>query len=151
MLAALAALTITSSAVAVTPASQAKHDRQIVAFFEKRPALARTPAGQLALLRVEVRRLGRMVRTLQSARSTPEGAIRHVFGKYAGEALAVFTCESGLSVWAENGQYLGIAQMGEYARARYGHGPDALTQVRAAYAYFVESGRSWGPWECKPW
>jgi hypothetical protein len=63
-----------------------------------------------------------------------------------GPALRVFTCESGLSTTAANGQYLGLAQMGEYARGRYGHGRDAWTQARAAHAYYVAAG--WGPWEC---
>lgn len=91
------------------------------------------------------------VRSLQAARSTPQGAIRHVFGPYAEQALAVAWCESRFDVNARNGQYLGLMQMGEYARGRYGHGPTALEQARAAYAYFVDAGYSWGPWSCKPW
>jgi hypothetical protein len=74
-----------------------------------------------------------------------------VFGKYCGQALRVAKCESGLSEWARNGQYLGLFQMGSYARARYGHAWNPWTQARAAYRYFVDSGRGWGPWECKPW
>lgn len=61
-------------------------------------------------------------------------------------ALAVFRCESGLSTTATNGQYLGFAQMGDYARARYGHGPDAWTQAVAAHAYYEDAG--WSPWAC---
>jgi hypothetical protein len=88
----------------------------------------------------------------------PEAAIRHVFGRYADEAIAVAACESGdrdgdLSpsvVWARNGQYRGLFQMGSYARSRYGHGDSVLEQARAAYRYFVDSGRTWGPWSCKP-
>lgn len=129
---------------------RACHDRQIVAFFSKHGKLARTPAGKLALLEVRVRRLDAQVRALSSARSTPEGAIRFVFGGYADQALAVARCESGYSVNATNGQYLGLFQMGDYARSAYGHGPDALTQARSAYAYFAASGYDWSPWSCRP-
>lgn len=69
-----------------------------------------------------------------------------VFGSECQKALSVARCESGFSTAAVNGQYLGIFQMGSYARARYGHGSDAWTQVRAAYAYFRDAG--WAPWEC---
>lgn len=77
--------------------------------------------------------------------------ICQVFGPYCSQALRVARCESGLQTWAANGQYLGLFQMGYYARARYGHGSDAYTQARAAYRYFIDSGRNWGPWTCKPW
>jgi hypothetical protein len=76
----------------------------------------------------------------------PASAIRAVFGDAGNEALVVFGCESGLSTTAQNGQYLGLAQMGDYARDRYGHSSTALGQVKAAYAYYREDG--WGPWEC---
>src|SRR4051812_5221039 len=68
-----------------------------------------------------------------------------VFGGYCSQAIAVATCESHLNTGAVNGQYLGMFQMGDYARSKYGHGSDALTQARAAYAYFRDSGSSWGP------
>jgi hypothetical protein len=77
-------------------------------------------------------------------------AIRAVFGRHAEQALTVAWCESRWSTGARNGQYLGLFQMGSFARSRYGHGGDALTQARAAYAYFVDSGRDWSPWSCKP-
>jgi len=81
---------------------------------------------------------------------SPVAAIQAVFGSYAGEALAVARCESGLSVWASNGQYLGLFQMGSSERAHYGHGSTALEQALAAHRYFVAAG-GWGPWQCKPW
>lgn len=87
---------------------------------------------------------------VQTAERSTEVAIRVVFGRYAGEALRVSSCESGWRTWAENGQYLGTFQMGNYARSLYGHGSDALTQAKAAHAYFVASGRDWSPWSCKP-
>jgi hypothetical protein len=92
-----------------------------------------------------------LYQTVKAVRK-PEGAIRYVFGEYAEQALRVAQCESGLSMTprAHNGQYLGMFQMGDYARGRYGHGPDPLTQARAAYRYFVDSGRDWSPWGCRP-
>ena len=83
--------------------------------------------------------------------STPVQAIRRVFGSYWSQALAVARCESGLSTWAQNGQYLGLFQMGSSERALYGHGSSAYTQVQAAHRYFVASGRDWSPWQCKPY
>ena len=82
----------------------------------------------------------------------PQEAICHVFGVYCSEALRVASCESGhsYSVHAHNGQYLGMFQMDSSARAIYGHGPTALEQARAAYAYFVASGSEWSPWSCRP-
>ena len=82
--------------------------------------------------------------------SSTTRAICTTFRGYCSQALRVARCESGLSVWARNGQYLGLFQMGSYARARYGHAWNAWGQARAAYRYFIDSGRDWSPWECKP-
>lgn len=82
--------------------------------------------------------------------TTVTGIIRYVFGDYGSEAVSVAYCESRLSVFARNGQYLGLFQMGDYARSRYGHGWDAWTQSRAAYRYFVDAGKDWSPWQCRP-
>jgi len=84
-------------------------------------------------------------------RQTNTRVILAVFGKYGQQALAVARCESGLTVWARNGQYLGLFQMGSSERRIYGHGNDPWAQSRAAYRYFVASGRDWSPWSCKPW
>jgi hypothetical protein len=89
-------------------------------------------------------------RAARLRRSTPVQAIRRVFGTYWSQALAVARCESGLSPWAHNGQYLGLFQMGSSERALYGHGSTAYAQVLAAHRYFVASGRDWSPWQCKP-
>jgi hypothetical protein len=80
-------------------------------------------------------------------------AIYQVFGRYASQAMRVVSCETGgtYSTTSQNGQYLGLFQMGSYARGRYGHSWTALGQARAAYRYFVDSGRDWSPWTCKPW
>ena len=76
--------------------------------------------------------------------------ICQVFGSYCQQALTVARFESGLSEWAQNGQYQGLFQMGSSERARYGHGPSPWTQARAAFRYFVQSGRDWSPWSCRP-
>ena len=87
----------------------------------------------------------------------PWGAINYVFGSYAPAAHRVANCEGGRdrvtglpSVRAHNGQYQGMFQMGSSERRTYGHGPRAIDQARAAYRYFVASGRDWSPWSCKP-
>lgn|SRR4051794_26285722 len=89
-----------------------------------------------------------------SATISSPGAARAIcttFGRYCSQALRVASCESHMYVYAHNGQYLGMFQMGAYARARYGHSYDVWGQARAAYRYFRDSGYSWGPWQCKPW
>lgn len=88
----------------------------------------------------------------RSINNDPKRAICYIFGEYCSQALRVSACETGHTyhVGASNGQYLGLFQMGDYARSRYGHGNTALEQARAAYRYFVDSGRDWSPWSCKP-
>jgi hypothetical protein len=76
--------------------------------------------------------------------------ICRVFGTRCYEALTVSWCESRWRTWARNGQYLGLFQMGSGERELFGHGSDAEAQARAAYRYFVASGRDWSPWECRP-
>lgn len=90
-------------------------------------------------------------RLLASFERSPQKAICHVFRSYCGQALRVARCESGYSVNAQNGQYLGLFQMGTSERRLFGHGASALEQAQAAYRYFVRSGRDWSPWSCKPW
>lgn len=79
-------------------------------------------------------------------------AICFVFGSYCQQALVVARCESGhsMSTHAHNGQYLGMFQMGSYARKLYGHSEEPLVQAWAAYRYFVASGKDWSPWDCQP-
>jgi len=77
-------------------------------------------------------------------------AICTTFGSYCSQALRVAWCESRLHTWARNGQYLGLFQMGGYARSKYGHSSNANDQARYAFRYFVDSGRDWSPWSCKP-
>lgn len=86
-----------------------------------------------------------------------EGALRpvplvicDVFGRaHCKAALAVSWCESRWNPDARNGQYLGTFQMGAWERRHFGHGPDAYSQARAAYRYFVRTGRDWSPWSCR--
>ena len=82
----------------------------------------------------------------------PVEAICRVFGRYCDQALRVTRCESGRSRTprAVNGQYLGMFQMGNFARSTYGHGSTPIEQARAAWRYFDASGRDWSPWSCKP-
>jgi hypothetical protein len=90
-------------------------------------------------------------RLLVDLARSPEKAICHVFRSHCQDALRVARCESGHQVTAQNGQYLGLFQMGSSERRLFGHGPTALEQARAAYRYFVLAGRDWSPWSCKPW
>jgi hypothetical protein len=85
-----------------------------------------------------------------AALSDPQVAICHVFQGYCQQALKVSWCESRHRTDAANGQYLGLFQMGSFARSTYGHSSTALGQARAAFAYFVASGRDWSPWSCRP-
>jgi hypothetical protein len=85
-----------------------------------------------------------------------ERVICEIFGPYCRQALAVVRCESRFSTSSANGQYIGLFQMGSWERRKYGHAYGATIaavygQVRAAYRYFVASGKDWSPWECKPW
>ena len=97
-------------------------------------------------------------RLTPSTRSTPrEGrsvraTICSVFGSHCSEAISVATCESHLNIWAVNGQYVNLFQMGYNERRRYGWhvaGSPAILAARAAYRYFLAAG-GWGPWQCKP-
>lgn len=62
------------------------------------------------------------------------------------KAFDVAWCESRFYVYARNGQFLGLFQMGEWARSMYGHGYNAMSQAAAAYRYWRVAG--WTPWEC---
>ncbi|HSI98631.1 MAG TPA: hypothetical protein VK926_09730 [Gaiellaceae bacterium] len=144
----------------------ARKYRGTVRFFENRPWLLRSKrraAWARAAMRRAEHRLVRTTRDIAALRRKlherdarrlrampPKSAICKTFGRYCRQAVAVAWCESRLDPSAQNGQYLGLFQMGSYARARYGHGPSPHAQAEAAHAYFVESGRNWRPWSCKP-
>jgi hypothetical protein len=129
-------LLLSSKATARSSLVQAKHrltnaQREIVYY---RRLLQRRDA------RREARRL---------AKAPPKVAIRAVFGRYAEQAIGVAWCESRLTTTAQNGQYLGLFQMGSNERRLFGHGTNAHQQALAAHRYFVVSGRDWSPWGCR--
>lgn len=109
--------------------------------------LARTSLAVATIRRVLAKREAR-----RKAHAPPKAAICDVFGRrYCGQALSVSWCESRYSTTAQNGQYLGLFQMGWSERQLYGHGSTPRQQALAAHRYFVVSGRDWSPWSCKPW
>lgn len=139
--------------------------RGTVRFFEnRRPLLVATEQrvsarSSLAYARTRVRQLTKTVQRLRAtirartqrrlASLPPKEAICSVFGSYCQEALAVAWCESRHSTTAQNGQYLGLFQMGSYERRLFGHGSTPRAQAVAAHRYFVRSGRDWSPWACR--
>lgn len=139
--------------------------RGTVRFIENRRSLfvasaERTQArSSLAYATRRVRQLTKTVAALRAkvyarkarklASLPPRLAICTVFGSHCREALAVAWCESRLSPRAQNGQYLGLFQMGSYERRLFGHGQSARDQAVAAHRYFVRSGRDWSPWACR--
>lgn len=142
-----------------------KH-RGTVRFFENRPWLLRSKRHgaaaraskrraekHLARAQRDVRKLRRKIRLREERRLRklpPKAAICTVFESHCREAISVAWCESRLDPNARNGQYLGLFQMGSYARTLFGHGPTPHDQAEAAHAYFVRSGKDWSPWSCKP-
>lgn len=84
------------------------------------------------------------------ARARAARVVCLVFGSYCAQALRVAWCESRFDVWARNGQYRGLFQMGAVERATFGDGIGAWAQSRAALRYFREAGYSWRPWTCQP-
>lgn len=118
--------------------------------FRREAALRLTSARRsLASTQAKVQRA--RAELLEQRLRSPEKAICHVFGSHCQQALQVARCESGYETGAQNGQYLGLFQMGSSERQLFGHGPTALEQAKAAYRYFLRSGRDWSPWSCKPW
>jgi hypothetical protein len=127
-------------------------DEANVRFTAARRSLAATKA-RAARTRAELARRKRAAERkrleAELARS-PKKAICHVFGPHCAHALQVARCESGYQTGARNGQYRGLFQMGSSERQLFGHGASALVQAKAAYRYFVRSGKDWSPWSCKP-
>lgn len=110
--------------------------------------LANTEA-RAARARVELARRTRAAQQKRLLERSPEKAICHVFGSYCQQALQVARCESRYETAAQNGQYLGLFQMGSHERRLFGHGETARDQAVAAHRYFVRSGRDWSPWSCR--
>lgn len=139
--------------------------RGTVRFFENHRSLLAAGAQRssakerLAYAQTRVRQLSKTVSVLRAkvrarterrlASLPPKQAICSVFGSYCQEALAIAWCESRHSTRAQNGQYLGLFQMGSHERRLFGHGATARAQAVAAHRYFVVSGRDWSPWACR--
>ncbi len=134
-----------------------RRHRSTIRYYENHPRLLSAQHGLeratrtlTVLQRTAARRdARRLVRRL--AKAPPKTVICHVFGtRYCRQAVSVSWCESRHSTTAQNGQYLGLFQMGSYERQVFGHGRTAQKQALAAHKYFVLSGRDWSPWSCKP-
>jgi hypothetical protein len=140
--------------------------RGTIAFFKSHRWLPRSDEHRVdagAALRRAERRLAKLTKTIRALRTavrkqearqraamSPKAAICDVFSRYCHQAVAVAWCESRLTTTAQNGQYLGLFQMGSSERRLFGHGATARVQAEAAHEYFVRSGRDWSPWSCKP-
>ncbi len=151
--------------------STMKKDQQVLRFLEKHawlqsdPRFAAEAKRQLSLHTASLQRAKRKAAASRAAlarrskerhlaavaAASPTQVICRVFGDHCKEALAVARCESGLQTDAQNGQYLGLFQMGSSERRIFGHGSSPAAQATAAHRYFVASGRDWSPWSCKPW
>jgi hypothetical protein len=144
----------------------ARRERSVIHFFETHRRLLRSKEHGVVARKTFVkaeRRLARTTRQIMRLRralharqmrallkASPKIAICAVFKRYCAQAVDVAWCESRLHTSAQNGQYLGLFQMGYTARRLFGHGRTALAQSVAAHRYFVSSGRDWSPWSCKP-
>jgi Lysozyme like domain len=116
-------------------------------------------SSALRYAELRVRRLSKTVAVLRAkvrtrdtrrlASMPPRKAICAVFADDCRAAIAVAWCESHLQTTAQNGQYLGLFQMGSYERRLFGHGASAHEQAVAAHRYFVTAGRDWSPWSCR--
>jgi hypothetical protein len=127
------------------------HERGAAAVLAQRRArraLARVEQ-EISYYRGLIRLRGERSRARQLRATRPRKAICGVFGQHCKEAIAVAWCESRLSPAAQNGQYLGLFQMGSSERQLFGHGRSAYEQAVAANRYFVYSGRDWSPWSCR--
>ena len=130
--------------------STMKKDRQVLRFFEAHGWLLSDPRFAVEAKRqlrlhtssldagTSARQLRRRSRSRAAPRrrrlaavaaASPANVICRVFGDYCREALAVSRCESGLRTDAQNGQYLGLFQMGSSERRLFGHGASATEQA----------------------
>ena len=90
-----------------------------------------------------------------------QGMIEQVFGAYAGQAIAVARCESGLNPGATNPIAVGnshaagvfqILYPSTWAGTSYaGYSPyNAWAKINAAHQIFGRDGSSWREWVCQP-
>ena len=143
-----------------------RKERSTIHFFETHRWLLRSREHHVVARNTFVRaerQLARTIRQITRLRhalhrqetrklrlAPPKVAICAVFKGDCEQAVDVAWCESRLNTTAQNGQYLGLFQMGYTARQIFGHGATALDQSVAAHRYFIHSGRDWSPWSCKP-
>lgn len=141
-------------------------ERSVVRFFKSHRWLLRSQEHRVVARKTFVRAERRLARTMRQItrlhhalrmqetrklrRAPPKVAICAVFKGDCEQAVDVAWCESRLNTTAQNGQYLGLFQMGYTARRVFGHGATAFAQSVAAHRYFVYAGRDWSPWSCKP-
>ncbi len=89
------------------------------------------------------------------ASSSVAGMISQVFGPYAGGAMSVASCESGLNPGAINASS-GAAGVFQILPSTFnstsmaGSSPyDAYANIVAAHEIFMRDGYSWSEWVCK--
>jgi hypothetical protein len=88
----------------------------------------------------------------ESRQNRVKDAIRLVWKHDAAKAISVAYCESRFSIWARNGQYVGIFQQGDWSRSTYyrphedGYFWGWWAQIRSAHRQFEHEG--WTPWSC---
>lgn len=92
------------------------------------------------------RRADHLYKRYNQLNNNPKLAICYFFKSNCAKALSVAWCESKYHRYARNGQYMGIWQMGNFARDTYGHGDTPLEQTYYAYQYYKDEG--WQPWSC---
>jgi hypothetical protein len=149
-----------------------RHHRHHVRHHRHRSASGRKPLAVVTLARLasQARRVhrhhpgrsagavfARLCRRWRTAHRRPRpgnvvGSVRLAATRYGLSAdgmLRVARCESNLQRAAANGQYLGLFQLGSYARERYLRGDwrDAYANAMAAAQYAHEAG-GWSPWTC---
>ena len=128
----------------------AGHRLKLAGYFERKRNEWKARAQRLER---ENARVGASQRRGPSDTMSPRSIICSVFGAHCSEAISVATCESHLNIWAVNGQYVNLFQMGYNERRHYGWhvaGSPAILAARAAYRYFLATGSDWSPWQCKP-
>lgn len=136
---------------------QIRHDHSIIRFWKNHLTLQVTYSDTADTqtkwakqsLRIATRNLHRLAITVRHysriSGSVPQ-IICRVFREDCSMAERVAYRESRYSIYAQNGQYLGIFQMGSHERSTYatiGYST-AYEQIVAAHNYYLVSG--WSPW-----
>jgi hypothetical protein len=98
--------------------------------------------------------------TATSHSSSVAGMINQVFGPYAGSAMRIAQCESGLNPGATNLHAVGnshaagvfqILYPSTWDTTPYANASpyDAWSNINAAHAIFVRDSYSWREWQCQ--